>query len=892
MASTLYRLLLILCYQVSFVFSINILGNETDWQALMAFKQGIASDPHRVLASWNASHHFCKWQGVTCSRRRLRVAGLYLPPSKLVGRISPHLANLSFLRQLDLGDNGFQGELPQELGRLFRLRSLDLSDNFMEGRIPASISNCSSLREIIFTYNKLIGEVPPALGSLQKLEVLALGGNHLSGTIPSLLGNLSSLLFLSIAGNELHGWIPDDLGRLSQLQGLQLSLNSLTGTIPASIFNNSGIYLLDVTNNSLHGSLPQDIGIAFPNLQYLTLALNQFSGSIPATLSNASSLQWLDLYNNKFTGPIPHSLFRNLLKLSILNLGDNELGFVNEDGFLFINSLTNCSFLEVLSVQKNHLNGLLPESISKLSTKLQSLLLGENNMFGTIPRGIGNLTQLRKLNMEKSLLMGTLPHGVGNLKNLEGLYLAENYLSGHVPSFLGNLTFLSEIDLSNNRFLGPLPQDLGNRSRLEQLDLSNNDINGSIPKPLMRLGSLFIFILANNSLTGPLPLEIGQLKGLTRLMISGNELSGSIPYTLGLCESLLYLYMDGNFFEGPIPASLNTLKGIKEMDLSRNNLSGLIPGYFRNLSELYHLNLSYNHFEGEVPTGGVFDNASAVSILGNDRLCGDNPKLQLSRCHVKDKSSNGRSLAIKVAVSISVVALVVSMACLFAMYWKGAPCPSSQVEEVEPYHKISYVELHRATNGFSSANVIGHGSFGVVYKGILDQYQTAVAIKVIDVHRERALKSFMAECNALRNIRHRNLVKILTACSSMDSNGIDFKALVFEYMPNGSLDEWLHKQDGQGELLERLGIVERLNVAIDVASAVDYLHNYCDPPVVHCDLKPSNVLLDNDLVAHVSDFGLAKMLATTSNYGASTSVLKGTIGYIPPGTTSLPLRFH
>lgn len=351
--------------------------------------------------------------------------------------------------------------------------------------------------------------------------------------------------------------------------------------------------------------------------------------------------------------------------------------------------------------------------------------------------------------------------------------------------------------------------------------------------------------------------------------------------------------MEGNFFKGSIPPSFISLRGLLDLDLSRNNLSGQIPEFLQQLS-LSNLNLSFNNFEGQLPTKGVFNNATSTSVAGNNKLCGGIPELHLPACPVTKpktgESKRGLKLMIGLLTGFLGLVLITSLLVINRLRRVKREPSQTSASSKDLILNVSYDGLFKATGGFSSANLIGTGGFGSVYKGILGQDETVVAVKVIQLHQRGAVKSFKAECEALRNIRHRNLVKVLTTCSSVDYQGNDFKALVYEFMPNGSLENWLHPvptPDEINDVLRILSLPQRLNIAIDVASALDYLHHHCHKPIVHCDLKPSNILLDNDMTAHVGDFGLARFIpeaAGRSHPSQSSSIgLKGTIGYAAPG---------
>ncbi|XP_058099922.1 probable LRR receptor-like serine/threonine-protein kinase At3g47570 [Magnolia sinica] len=865
-------------------------GNETDKLALIAFKERISSDPLRVFSSWNDSH-FCNWEGVICGRRHpQRVTALNLGSRGFVGPISPRVANLTFLRRINLSDNYFHGEIPREIGRLFRLRFLNLRDNELKGEIPDELSNCSEIRSIRLHRNNLVGRIPVKLSSLSKLVRLDLPGNNLTGNIPKALGNLSSsLTTLQLGTNSLEGSIPDELGQLVNLQHLQICSNKLSGMIPPSIYNLSSIVLFSLTNNRLHGNLPANLGLSLPNLELLCLGGNEFTGLIPVTLPNASGLSLVDFAKNNFSGPVPKNLGR-LQYLRYLNLPANHLGGgEGDDDFSFLTSLTNCSLLEHLDLGFNNLKGSFPATIVNLSTNLILLGLGGNPISGSIPTDISNLFNLTSLSISRTFIMGTIPIGIGKLKNLKGLYLNRNRLSGQIPSSIGNITRLVRLFLNGNRFHGSIPLSLGNCHHLTALSLGRNKLNGTIPKEVLSIPSLIQLSVEENSLVGSLPTQVGNLERVQYLSVAHNRLMGEIPSTLGNCRRLETLDLSSNFFQGAIPLDLNNLTSIKLLNLSHNNLSGHIPAALEKFSFLEYLDLSSNDLDGEVPTQGIFKNSSAVSVLGNNKLCGGIPKLQLPACPNKAPKTDGRSASLRVIFSVvgAVLGLVLLSPLFVTLYRarrKSHKKPSSVING--QFLNVSYADLSKATGGFSSDNLIGVGGYGSVFKGILDRDETLVAVKVLNLQQRGASRSFLAECEALRNIRHRNLVKIITACSSIDFKGNDFKALVFEYMPNGSLEKWLHPNVNGQQELRSLNLIQRLDIAIDVASALEYLHHYCGTAVVHRDLKPSNVLLDYDMCAHVGDFGLARILSNaagnTSQDQTSSTGIKGSVGYIPP----------
>ena len=862
---------------------------EGDRAALQAFKSMISHDPQGILNSWNDSRHFCEWEGITCGRRHRRVTALNLMSKALSGSLSPHIGNLSFLRDINLMNNTIHGEIPREFGRLSRLEALFLANNSLAGKIPANLSYCSRLTALSLGYNKLVGSIPFEFIYLYKLEKLGLHMNNLIGGIPHFLGNLTSLEIVSVSGNPFGGNIPDSFGQLKELKFLGISGNNLSGTIPPSIYNLSFLAIFSMSDNQIHGSLPPSLGLSFPNLKLFEISGNFFSGSIPISLSNASKLEIIQIANNHFSGKLSVN-FGGMMNLSFLNLHSNNLGSGETDEMGFMSSLANCSKLRCLTLAENQFRGALPHN---LSSQLQIFILSNNQLYGSIPIGIGNLVNLYLLWMDENQFTGTIPKEMGKLLNLQGLDFSGNHFSKEIPSTLGNLSSLSEISFNNNNLSGVIPSSLGNLKRLATLDMSENDLSGTIPEDIFNISYLsYKLDLAQNHLVGSIPPRIGNLKALRIFYVSSNDLSGEIPSELGLCSSLEEIYLAGNFFHGSIPSFFKTSRGIRKVDLSRNNLSGQIPLFLEALS-LEYLNLSFNDFEGKLPTKGIFANASALSVVGCNRLCGGIPELQLNKCIENKSTSQKISRRLKVIISVVSAFSGLAMASIFIFCWHKRRRGTSRqplrpmVRKALP--KMSYKSLLKATDGFSSTQLIGVGSFGSVYKGVFDEDGTIVAIKVINLQRQGASKSFMAECQALKNVRHRNLVRVITSCSSIDFQGNDFKAIVYEYMPNGSLEKWMHPdvvphRDKEIEI-HKLTLLQRISIAIDVASALDYLHHHCQEPILHCDLKPSNILLDDDFTAHISDFGLARIFhQAVSNPTLSSSIgVRGTIGYAAPG---------
>ncbi|XP_073036322.1 uncharacterized protein [Primulina eburnea] len=733
-----------------------------------------------------------------------------------------------------------------------RITALDLHGWNLEGTIAPHLGNLTFLRSLDLGSNSFTGRVP----------------EELSGAIPKQVVNLTRLKFLDIGQNKMTGEIPSELGNL-KLEILSFSSNGLSGSIPVSIFNISTLTDLGLSFNYFGGQLPRNMGISLPNLEFLALSTNNLSGAIPSTINNASMLAIISMENNSFTGEVPN--FSNLRHLEWLLLGGNNLTGGNPNQELgFIYSLANCPHLEMMDISSNQFNAILPTSLGNLSESLWFFRAIDCYFKGPIPPTIGNLTGLKSIHLNINELTGLIPKTIGELTQIEELFLGHNRLEGHIPTELCRLSRLSELHLSGNMLNGTIPTCLGDLKSLRRVYLDSNRLTSVVPD-LWNIAGLLELNLSTNFLSGNISSEFSNLKSLMYLDFSRNQFSGDIPINIGSLQSLENLSFAHNNLQGSIPKSTGDLRGLVYLDLSHNIISGYIPKSLESLMFLSYINLSYNRLEGEIPNGGRFSNFTAQSFTRNYALCGV-VRLQVPPCHIEgvDKSSSKYVSFIKyILAPIVIVILAVSLS-IWLLRRRKANKKQNRVEtsSIISWRRISYHELRQATDNFSEGNIIGRGSFGSVYKGTLSD-GLIIAVKVFNLQLERAIKSFEVECEVMSTIRHKNLVRVVSCCSN-----IDFKALVLEYMPNGSLEKWLYSSNTSLDLLQRL------NIAIDVALALEYLHHGIPSPIIHCDLKPSNILIDQDMIAHVGDFGISKLFGEGEAFHHTITL--ATIGYMAP----------
>ncbi|XP_061353536.1 leucine-rich repeat receptor-like protein kinase TDR isoform X1 [Gastrolobium bilobum] len=851
---------------------------------LLSIKSSLI-DPLKNLHDWDPSSTFskpsyqdpvwCTWRAITCHPKTAQITNLDLSRLNLSGTVSRQIRYLSSLNHLNLSGNDFSGTFQTAIFELTELRTLDISHNSFNSTFPPGISKLKFLRVFNAYSNSFTGPLPQELSRLRFLEQLNLGGSYFRDSIPPGYGSFPRLKFLDLAGNALEGSLPPQLGSLPQLQHLEIGYNPFSGTLPVELALLSNLKYLDISFANISGQVIPELG-NLTSLETLLLFKNRLSGEIPSSLGKLKSLKALDLSDNELTGPIPREVSM-LEELTILSLMDNKLTGEIPQG---IGDLPN---LDTLLLFNNSFTGTLPQQLGS-NGLLQRLDVSTNSLQGPIPPNVCNGNKLVKLILFYNNFNNPLPPSLSYCTSLARVRIQNNHLNGSIPkelTLLPNLTFL---DMSNNNFNGQIPQDLGN---LQYLNISGNSFGEPLPTNIWNATNLQIFSAFSSNITGQIPDFIG-CQTIYKIELQGNSINGTIPWDIGHCQKLILLNLSRNSLTGIIPWEISALPSITDVDLSHNSLTGTIPSNFNNCTTLENFNVSFNSLTGPIPSYGIFSNLHPSSYSGNQGLCGGilakpcaADALSAGENEVEVRRQQPKRTAgaivwiVAAAFGIGLFVLVAGTRCFHANYNRGF---GNDGNEIGPWKLTAFQRLNFTAEDVleclsMSDKILGMGSTGTVYRAEMPGGEIIAIKKLWGKHKEniRRRRGVLAEVDVLGNVRHRNIVRLLGCCSNREST-----MLLYEYMPNGNLDDLLHGKNKGDNLIADW--FTRYKIALGVAQGICYLHHDCDPVIVHRDLKPSNILLDGEMEARVADFGVAKLIQTDE----SMSVIAGSYGYIAP----------
>ncbi|KAK3040830.1 hypothetical protein RJ639_029174 [Escallonia herrerae] len=516
-----------------------------------------------------------------------------------------------------------------------------------------------------------------------------------------------------------------------------------------------------------------------------------------------------------------------------------------------------------------------------------------------------------------------------------GIAVSGRNLSGYIPSELGSLVFLRRLNLHGNRLYGAVPDQLFNASSLHSIFLYGNNLSGPLPPSMCNLPRLQNVDLSNNSLSGPLPKELKNCRQLQRLILAGNNLSGEIPAGIfPALSNLVQLDVSSNSLNGSIPEDIGELKSLSgTLNLSYNHFSGKVPNSLGELPLTVSFDLRNNVLSGEIPQTGSFANQGPTAFLNNPLLCGfPLQKSCRSRSDVapgsRDSSPEPGSnsprkglkpgLIILISVADAIGVAFIGLVIIY-IYWKKKdshncsctgkgklggnerralclfPCLSGNSgndSEVESEKGVrsggtsgggggGEGELVAIDKGFSfeldellraSAYVLGKSGLGIVYKVVLGN-GVPVAVRRLGEGGEQRYKEFVAEIQAIGRVKHPNVVKLRAYYWAPDE-----KLLISDFISNGNLASALKGKTGQPS--SSLLWSTRLKIAKGTARGLAYLHECSPRKFVHGDIKPSNILLDNDFQPYISDFGLNRLITITGNNPSSSGGFIGGLPYL------------
>nr|TKW01644.1 hypothetical protein SEVIR_8G194400v2 [Setaria viridis]TKW01645.1 hypothetical protein SEVIR_8G194400v2 [Setaria viridis] len=386
--------------------------------------------------------------------------------------------------------------------------------------------------------------------------------------------------------------------------------------------------------------------------------------------------------------------------------------------------------------------------------------------------------------------------------------------------------------------------------------------------------------LSSSGLTGTLSPSIAKITTLQELILHGNSITGVIPQEFGNLSSLKTLDLGKNNLNGSIPDTLGRLPKLEIMDLSQNHLSGSIPSSFINLQSLNNINLAYNNLSSEIPQ--YLLRVPQYNYTGNHLNCGQH----LFPCEggsTKTGGSKNSKLNVVLGSIAGAVTLLV-LGVLFVLWWQRMRYRPEIYIDVSGQndHRLEFGQIKRflwrelqiATNNFSEQNVLGKGGFGKVYKGVLpgpDSIKIAVK-RLFDVQSPEGEMAFLREVELISIAVHKNILRLIGFCTTPTE-----RLLVYPFMENLSVASRLRDIKLNEPALDWS---TRMQIALGAARGLEYLHEHCNPKIIHRDVKAANVLLDGNFEAVVGDFGLAKMMDIGRN--TVTTGLRGTMGHIAP----------
>ncbi|KAL9686672.1 hypothetical protein QQ045_031065 [Rhodiola kirilowii] len=871
----------------------------------------------------NCSIGYGKLAGKLSSRvgelDQLRV--LSLPFNQFDGEIPNEVWGLENLEVLDLEGNMFTGEFPEKFSGLRKLRVLNLRFNRFSGQVPL-VTNFKFMRVLDLAGNELDKMVPEFVNSYgngcQYLEYLDLSGNALNGVIPLSLGKCRLLRTVLLFSNNFTGTIPKEFGWLRSLEVLDVSRNSLNGFIPVELGNCALLSVLVLSNsldpfvswrlahgqaklsayanenNYYQGSIPSKVAV-LPKLKMVWAPCAKLDGKLPQIWG--SSLEVLNLADNQLVGEIT-GVFTGCKKLYHLNLSSNKL-IGTLDGNLHVPCMT------VFEVSANLMSGGIPHFGNNKCKFPPPITVAHHKQWTDLPLAYLSSSALQTgykahyqffgsnfviiHNFSSNNFTGPIPQLPVPCQVLRkdvtyAFLAAKNSLTGGLPRYmavdLGSLNGLI-IDLSNNLLSDEIPSNIGAIYKsLKLLDVSNNMISGSIPQSLGEMDCLELLDLSGNKLQGRIPDAVGRLKNILSISLSTNDLSGAIPTSFGKLLSLKVLKLSSNFLSGRIPESLSSLRNLTTLQLDNNQLSGDIPSGLVDMASLTLFNVSLNNLSRPVIVK-TDENQSAFSrravLLSGSETDSLNYTSESDTDEMGTGSSRLNSIEIASIVSASaIVSVLLALIILFIYTRKWAPDSRVQVSvprEITLFTDIgaplTFDKISNSTANFNASNCIGNGGFGATYRAEIAP-GVVVAVKRLSVGRFHGVQQFHAEIKTLERVRHPNLVTLIGYHASETE-----MFLIYNYLPGGNLAKFIQERNEKATDWKILH-----KIALDIAQALAYLHDQCVPRVLHRDVKPSNILLDNELNAYLSDFGLSRLLGTSETH--ATTGVAGTFGYLAP----------